>query len=322
MALRYRTTSGSRRRPVAATNPRCSRPPICRRRSAIAASGTRRPGAAPMATATSRAWVSTASTFCTVSAVSRCSSVRAVGDQRREGRLVPRRATGGGDQLVGRGVHAVGDQVGDLAVRVELQRQPGAWRQRLHDLPGRGAGDQHQQPAGSAPGQPARLGLGRDDADADGLALVDQRHEGGDRRARPAARRRCAAGCRTPTTSARSARRPTRPGPGSPVPSAPPGPSAPRGPCPRRAAAAGRRARGRWPAGGRAPGPAPTRRAGWSPRWHGAARAPGPGAVAPPDRCAGAPRAPGRGSAPGRGAAAWAGCAATPSPAPPAVPER
>ena len=76
------------------------------------------------------------------------------GDQRGEGRLVARRTAGGGDQLVGRGVDAVGDQVGDLAVGVELEGQPGARRQRPDDLPGRGAGDQHEQAPGPTPGQP------------------------------------------------------------------------------------------------------------------------------------------------------------------------
>ena len=66
----------------------------------------------------------------------------------------------------------------------------------------------------------------------------------------------------------------------------------------RPAAAAGRRAPGRWPAGGRAPGRAPRRPAGRRPRPPGAARAPAPAAAARRDRCAAAPRAPGRGSAP------------------------
>src|SRR3954453_16286257 len=128
----------------------------------MAASGTRRPGAAPMAMATSRACVRTASTRRTVSVVSGSSSARAVatslsnaasfrggaaaggGGGRGGGgralrdpvarRLVRGGAAGGGDQLVGGGVHAVGHQIRDLPVGVELQGEPRHRRKGLHHL--------------------------------------------------------------------------------------------------------------------------------------------------------------------------------------------
>ena len=135
------------------------------------------PGAAPIATATSRAWVSTASTFCTVSAVSRCSSDRAVATSAAKAAssrggppaaAISSSAAASTQSATRSGISPSGLNCSASRVRGDIV---------LDDLPGRGAGDQHQQPAGAAPGQPARLGLGRDDADADGLPLVHQRRD-------------------------------------------------------------------------------------------------------------------------------------------------
>ena len=249
-----------------------------------------------MATATSRAWVSTASTFCTVSAVSRGSSLRAV-------------ATSAANAASSRGGPPAAAISSSAAASTQSATRSGISPSGLNCSASRVRGDsvlttcRAGEPATStssrrAPRQVSRLasasvgttrtptvspsstsaGIGRDHV---GAAL----HLDGARQ-----------GAELPRGQPRALDVRRGRGPGSPAPSGRPGPSGRRGPCRWPAAAAGRRARGRWRAGGRAPGPGPRRPAGSSPRSPGAAPVPAPAAAAPPGRCAGAPRGPGRGS--------------------------